>query len=173
MNKKNLKEDLSLPQLPSLSGNFNSPLDYPKSSLNNLPSFPSSSFGDKIALDAIKNSVSQGELNYPEDYEQIEEEKLPELQLQKPRTESHIPSPKIPQLKQSSRQIFVKIENFKKAIEAFEEIKLKVAEIEGLIAEVKDVKKREEFELEEWARELQLTKDKLEILEKNLFSKVE
>lgn len=170
------EKELSLPSLPDLS-EMQSLNNFRNQKTNSLPSFPSSKLGDKITRDAIKNSVSPDdlkdleeenfELGYPEEKKEFIPQKFAEFSR-----EENLPKNEI-KFTPKPRQIFVKIDNFKQAVELFDDIKLKVAEIEGLMSEIKEVKKREEYELDEWKNEVQILKKKLEEIDRNLFSKLE
>jgi hypothetical protein len=169
--KTKFQDNLTLPKLPRL---HKIPLS--QQSNNSLPSFPSSQLGDKMSQEAIKSSLQdsfESSLDYPKGYQ--EEEPLEDIpgvpEIEKPLP---IPKPLSIQAQETpaSKAVFVKIENFKQALELFKDIKNKIEEIEGLMTEIREVKKREEYELEEWKKEVEFLKGKLEQIDKKLFSKI-
>lgn len=76
-----------------------------------------------------------------------------------------------PSLPKITKQIlFVKIDDYKNAIQKLQEVKSKVMEIEKLLEDIKEIKVKEEIELEEWEKEIRDAKSKLEKIDKILFS---
>jgi hypothetical protein len=69
--------------------------------------------------------------------------------------------------------IYIRLDKFKTTAESFEEIKNKIMEIERLLIRTKDIRAREEEELAEWEREIQLIKSRIESIDKNIFSKLD
>jgi hypothetical protein len=69
--------------------------------------------------------------------------------------------------------VFIRLDKFETTIEAFEEIKGKIIEIEDLLKKIKDVKSKEEEELVNWEKEIQIIKGKVDSIDKNIFSKLD
>lgn len=69
------------------------------------------------------------------------------------------------------KSIYVKLDKFNEAIETFEEIRDKVIEIEQLLKRTKEIKMKEEQELEAWEREIQIIKSRIDEIDKDLFGK--
>ena len=198
--KENIKElELTrLPSLPKLPSFPNFPTSEKENSfsINSLPSFPSSEFGGKMEKNAIKNSIlpsiseipdSQFEdetsLDYPQDYKYALSNLEKAKEIEKEEEELGLPPPKISRLipKQESmqeqmneikgKQVFVKLDNYKQGLEAVQEMKAKLEEIEGVIAEINEAREREESELHKWQDEASSLRMKLDIIEKSLFSR--
>jgi hypothetical protein len=69
--------------------------------------------------------------------------------------------------------IYIRIDKFETTIQAFFEIKNKITEIEELITKTKEIKNKEQKELEEWEHELQLLKTRIDYIDQNIFSKLD
>ena len=69
--------------------------------------------------------------------------------------------------------IYVRLDKFKAGLESFEEIKNKVLEIEELLSTIRETKEREEAELEEWEREIQIIKPRIEAIDSSVFGKLD
>ncbi len=67
--------------------------------------------------------------------------------------------------------IFIRLDKFETTMNTFEEIKDKVHEIEKLLAKTKDIKEQEQKELDEWERELQIIKARMESIDRDIFNK--
>lgn len=67
--------------------------------------------------------------------------------------------------------VYVRLDKFETTLDAFEEIKIKVNEIEKLLSKSREIKSEEEKELEEWEKEVHLIKSRLDSIDKNMFSK--
>lgn len=69
--------------------------------------------------------------------------------------------------------VYIRLDNFKIGLDSFEDIKNKVVEIEDLLSKIKEVRNREEKELTEWEREIQIVKARIEQINKDIFKNVE
>jgi len=108
---------------------------------------------------------------------------LPPLPETKPRQELPMPSmPKIPSIpktksftgnSENPEPIFIRLDNFQATLRAFTEIKSRINEIEHLLTRTKELKEKEQKELEEWERELQGLKARMDSIDKTLFNKLE
>lgn len=67
--------------------------------------------------------------------------------------------------------VYIRLDKFNKTIEIFDEIKEKVIEIEKLLKKTREIKMKEEEELEEWEKEIQVIKLRLDSIDKELFEK--
>lgn len=67
--------------------------------------------------------------------------------------------------------IYVKLDKFQTTVSAFEEIKTKVLEIENMLTKIKEVREREDRELEEWENEVQVIKSRIESVDRDIFDK--
>jgi len=69
--------------------------------------------------------------------------------------------------------IFVKIEKFRDALNILESIKNKLKESSELLESIRETQRKENEEIDKWAREIEDLKDKVMIVDKKLFDKVE
>ncbi|HRZ85951.1 MAG TPA: hypothetical protein P5277_04195, partial [Candidatus Paceibacterota bacterium] len=65
--------------------------------------------------------------------------------------------------------IFIKLEKFENTISTFNEIKLRISEIETLLRTIKSIKQKEESELNEWENELEIIKSRLDQINQEMF----
>lgn len=65
--------------------------------------------------------------------------------------------------------IFVKIDKYKDAMESLETIKKRVQETSSLVESIKETRAKEEEELDQWAREIEDVKRKIDLIESKLF----
>ena len=68
--------------------------------------------------------------------------------------------------------LFIRLDTFESALSSFNEIKLRTHEIETLVRNIKEVKIKKEKELNEWEREIQTIKTRLEQIDKEIFEKI-
>ncbi|MDD5193844.1 MAG: hypothetical protein PHF67_04650 [Candidatus Nanoarchaeia archaeon] len=115
--------------------------------------------------------------NYPVRSEPIEGLGVRTIGGMKTRT-LEIEEPKIepPQFEQKTirkiEPIYIRLDKFETTVNSINEIHTKVREIESLLSKTKEIKLREEKELEEWEKEIQGIKSRMEFIDKNVFSKV-
>jgi hypothetical protein len=151
-----------LPPLPSLA---------PRSEINPLPAFSRNEFSSSsdIGMQAIKTTIREGSergLEYMPKDEDDDRRRVIEVSDKEtiraamaPRTVSKEP-------------VFIKIDKFKEAVEKFREIKEKVTDIEDSLKKLKEVKDKEDLELKAWDQEMQLIRQKVEIIDNSLFNKI-
>lgn len=68
-----------------------------------------------------------------------------------------------------SEPLFIKLDKFESTISAFNEIKLKISEIESLLRNIREIKVKEEKELNEWEKEIESIKYRLDLIDKEVF----
>ena len=68
--------------------------------------------------------------------------------------------------------IFVRIDRFREGLESFRKIKSQVHKIEKMLSNTKEIKKQEQKEMESWDEQLKSIKERLEGLDREIFSKV-
>ncbi len=173
--KEDKKEEVprlpELPKLPELPP-IKSPEDLPQ-----LPSFPSSSIGDKFSQNAIRDAVTGKE----EGDKEVDAEELDDMRMMPPQ---NIPMSKdidsVPyefkeaaHMVKKSEPVFVRIDKFEKALDIFEKAKEKITDIEKMLKDIKKLKEQEQEELDGWEKEIQTTKQQIERVDKELFSKIE
>lgn len=191
-----------LPSRPALiqSADKSSPGPMQKESLPLLPSFPNSDTANKMSREAIKSALTpepQQEWDAGNDMERFTPEKLKpytqeieseqavnnlesfrvEDSSERKEVEEPVrrPAP-VHHLNSASERlepIFVRIDKFQAAIKNIHEIKKHVSEIEAYLSELKKIKAKEDEELGEWEHEIQNTKNKLDSIDKTLFSKLD
>jgi hypothetical protein len=69
--------------------------------------------------------------------------------------------------------VFVRMDKFEQAVSTIQEIARKISEIENLLNNIKEIKTKENNEIIEWERELELLKTKIDSIDREVFSKVE
>ena len=69
--------------------------------------------------------------------------------------------------------IFVKIDKFRDALSNLELIKKKLHESSELLDKIKTIRSNEEEELEKWSQELNIIKEKVDMIDRKLFSEIE
>jgi hypothetical protein len=164
-----------LPEIPSMHEAYGVEDIY---SNEDLPEqFPDlESYGRGVGKD-IKRAIS-GE----EDLEETQENQLPAIPERKLFREE-IPeeisgtfqkTSEIQSAKRLSKTepIFVRIDRFQEALNAFSDAKKKVSEIEKILSEVRSLKEKEEKEIQEWEKELSFIKQQIEKIDSEIFSSV-
>lgn len=206
-NKKE-KEESSLPSLPKLPELPKLPgyREFPEISKNNLdigivssqknlpdleshiseihelPSFPTTNFGEKFSQNTIKNAITgqkEDEEEEADDFEkrfQMMPEPLEKAALERRIIPLNKEMPSIehkPELVKSTEPIFIRIDKFEESLKTFEKVKDKLNEIEKLLHETKEIKEKEETELNSWEQEIQKLKSHIEKVNEDIFSKIE
>ncbi len=178
-NKKQKEEDIRLPELPDLPElpEFPEMNDMPRDSskmIHQLPSFPNNSLGDKFSQNTIKEAISgreEDDFEAPVDeFEPLEEMKM----IQEP-----LRSRIMPKLEQKPKEIikeeeplFVRLDKFEESHNILEELKKQINEISHLLNETNQLKEKEDLQLKDWGTKLQNIKQKVERIDKDLFSKL-
>ena len=67
------------------------------------------------------------------------------------------------------KAIFVKVEKYKEAIDTLEIIKEKLKTAQAVLNELRELKNKEEAELEEWQNTINDIKEKLTLVDNNIF----
>ena len=67
------------------------------------------------------------------------------------------------------KAIFVKVDKYKEAIDTLEIIKEKLKTTQVVLNELRELKKKEDAELEEWQASIDQIKEKLTLVDNNLF----
>lgn len=175
--------DLSLPSIKNLPGFQKKEAGTEK---NILPSLPNSDFNKNLNQTAIKNVIEKpspdmqkskfGALplikpEFGKEYEEfgrLKPLKMPEIKREPARMQGFIkPSVK------KAEPIYVRLDKFKTTVEAFEEIKDKIMEIEEFLNKTKEIKLKEDQELEKWEQEIQLIKTRINSIDKDIFNELD
>jgi len=72
----------------------------------------------------------------------------------------------------SDEPVYVRLDKFKITEEAFSEIQTKVSDIEKTLLKLKELRDKEQKELESWEQELQLLKSRLDSIDSHLFESI-
>ncbi len=67
-----------------------------------------------------------------------------------------------------SKGLFIKVEKFKEILASIDMIEKKTKEIETVIKKLREIRSKEEYEIEEWEKQLSEIKARLQLIEKNL-----
>lgn len=188
---RGITKSLELPKLPELPvfSDFNTskntslpelPKDFRQ--LAQLPSFPTSSFGQKFSQNTIKNAITGQEENEEEIYDEEQEIPMIPSPLKKRVIENYESENKEDafqkesfEKKKATREetpIFIRIDKFENSSKIFEQTKKQIRELENLLKETKDIKQKENQELTSWEAEIQQLKSKIEKIDQDIFSKV-
>jgi len=165
----------TLPKLPiSTSNNTKAPLD-DFSSIPELKKAP------------VVESEEEKEENYiPKNFKAVEMEEWGPEKEEKPvritkidkapsMEEREIPLQREtpPSPAERNTDIFVRLDKFRNARRALEEIKIRTEEIDALLKKIRETKLREEQELTGWEKEITSIKSRVQEVSSNIFEKVE
>jgi len=191
-NKKDEQEVPSLPELPRLPELPNIEANsFDNFRIHQLPSFPTSSLGEKFSQNTIKEAVTgkkEGEGVFDaNDFAEDDMQMMPEP-LTKP------PIPEFPSFKKIKgtpfekrtneisedvetftkkiEPVFIRIDKFEESLKIFKTTRDKISEIEKTLRNIKEVKENEEKELMSWENEIKIIKKQIEKVDKNIFSKI-
>ena len=187
--KKPKKEDKKikaisekLPELPKLPDfpDFDEPRK--KEQLSKLPRFPDNALGKKFSQNTIKEAVT-GEKEEDDEVPEADEFVSREEQMMHQPLERGIRKPSTKQIPVTFREvakkvkeiepIFIRIDKFEESLHTFEKAKQQILEIEKMLRNIKRLKEEEEKELNMWEREIGTTKQHIEKIDQDIFSKVE
>lgn len=180
-----------LPEFPRITEEIDNKM-LPPPSLNQLPSFPNSPFGQKFSQSTIKDAVT-GRKEVGEDFRAddfVDEEdnsmrtmpKIPRFGfikesstpvIEKKVIEEPDGFEEIKDRVKKTEPIFIRIDKFEESLSLFDDIRKQVNEIDKMFGEVKKIKEKEEREFEQWEKELSLVKGQIEKIDRNVFSKIE
>ena len=176
--RERVEELPELPELPKLPELPELP-KFEKSIIKggaSLPSF-SSQIEDELNQETKLPSITQFETEFPKKEKRTIEissikTKIPFAQF----PQAFLPHEKLSIPKQESTKItepvYVRIDKFRAAISDFQEIHNKILEIEELFKDIKEVKQKEDEELREWEKEIEMLKLRIDAINNNIFSKI-
>lgn len=165
-----LPELPKLPELPSLERGFNLENQH---TLPQLPSYPTSSFGEKFSQNAIKDAVSGEEVDdNEEDFDADESMHDEILKMPRPLTREEPTVHRSMMGTPRNEPVFIRLDKFEEGLKIFEETKHKIMELEKMLKNVKRVKEEEEKELQGWETEIQKLKSQFEKIDRDIFSKI-
>jgi len=189
--EKEKKEEVpSLPELPKLPTFPDIKSEDQEELLPKLPTFPNNSLGQEFSQNTIKDAIKgkKGDAPFPSTNNFLEEKEEP---LKKPLTKEgsfseqiHHEIPKEPTYEQTSKQLateeipkrieplFIRIDKFEESSKIFEKLKKQTIEIEKMLKDIKELKTEEEKELILWENKIQTTKQQIEKVDQDIFSKI-
>jgi len=177
--KKEKKQEIPrLPELPALPELPDVPKteDFSDEKISELPSFPNDSLGDKFSQNTIKEAVSGKKRVEEVEANEFAGEGIGMRGMRKPLVREGTEReffPKVEQKMMEEEPVFVRMDKFEEGSKEFEEIKEKITEIEKMFRDIKEIKEKEERELEFWKEEIRNIKEKIERVDKNIFSKLD
>jgi len=172
--KKKKKEDISMSKLPKLPELPDLPR-IEEERLPQLPSFPSNQVGERFSQNAIKEAVT-GREEVTEDADESVGTRMmqsPPIPYSRDIEETPSEFKEAAKLVKKAEPVFIRIDKFEKILEVFEKEKKKVMDIEKMLKDIKKLKEKEDEELSKWEMEIQTTKEQIERVDKELFSKIE
>jgi hypothetical protein len=178
-----LHELPELPELPPLPEGFETiprMREAPeRTKLPPLPAFPSTPTGERISQETVKQAVQAPPGIKPA-------RPMPAVQKERPRTmeiTENFPARRFVREERPfareerpivrAEPIFVRIDKYQLALEDFQNIKKKIIEIEALLRDIRGIREKEELELNKWEADVREAKDKLDDIDKTIFSKLE
>lgn len=197
-NKKSSKDkkEEELPKLPSLpdipdSLNTKRLLGEPPKNPT-LPSFPNSHLGEKMNQNTIKDAVVESKeerkMEIPPVHSKAIKPGMTPSIMSRPRALSRKikGNSKLRSLEMSdwspppaetnvrgAEPLFIKLDTFEKAISSFNEIKLRIGEVEILLRNIRELKTQEERELNDWEKEIEAIKARLEQIDHEIFERIQ
>ena len=188
--RRQIKDIPELPRLPKLPG-LPDESEF-ETALPQLPEYSADFSEDKFSKNIkdfqkpknfLKEAVSGKKEEMLEADEFVREQMMPEHLEIKPnklefpyKTENQknfeLKSWQEPKTKKTG-QVFIKIDKFEESLKIFELTKNKIAEMEKMLEDIKELKEKEEKELSYWMAEIQTIKNQTEKVERDIFSKLE
>lgn len=171
-----------LPELPNFSDNsswdqgaeFSRPHSPESSQIKNLPSFPDSEIGNSLSQEAVKSAVQPKRLTI-----EIPEPNFENINYIKTEPKRYPAQPKPPIMPLSAEKkdkgkepVYIRVDKFKFAIDNFESIKQKISEVEKYLNKIREQKRKEYEELDEWEKEIEAIKLRIESVDNKIFSKL-
>jgi hypothetical protein len=174
-----------LPKLPDFPGVDSDNSDYADMDLPQLPSFPNNSLGNKFSQNTIKEAVAGEKEVEPEEADELssefDEEEAPMMQESPEEKIARVPMNQSKSYPGFSKQytmqkkvepVFIRLDKFEESLEVFNEAKEQISEIEHLLRNVKELKAKEEEELNSWENKIQEIKKQIEKVDQDVFSKI-
>ena len=169
-----------LPKLPDFQG-YEEDSDYNENELPQLPSFPNNTLGNKFSQNTIKDAVAGEKEVEPEEAEDFEENEEP--MMQKPLAKT-MPASEMPEQRnypsysrtyttqKKPEPVFIRLDKFEESMDIFNNAKEQISEIEKFLNEIKNLKQKEDEELNSWEDQIQEIKKQIEKVDQDIFSKI-
>lgn len=134
------------------------------------PSFQDEEPDPEFEREMFQPKVSEGQENFnPQSMRSIPTQRIEDRRaFELPEITPH----RIQRPTKAMEPIFIRLDKFEATVQTFEEIKIKVEEIEEILKKTREIKAKEEDELGEWEREIQIIKSRLELIDKNIFGRL-
>lgn len=174
-----------LPRLPDFPGMEEEPISLSELELPQLPSFPNNSLGDRFSQNTIKEAVAGEKEVEPEEADESEYEKegmmrepleeerpIKNFAQSAPIQKSYQGYSKPYTTQRKAEPVFIRLDKFEESLEVFNSAKEQISEIEHLLKNVKELKAREEEELNSWENRIQEIKKQIEKVDQDVFSKI-
>lgn len=198
--EKEEDDEEGLPELPPIRTDFTKPqLQSPIPEIdedeekNTLPSFPDSPTEKGFSQSAIKEAVK--DKHDKEDNDEYDNHKIKTIEMEEwtpSKTEKKETKkkriPKLPKLTEKlgvndpvalelpaekRKEVFVKIDKFKSAKKSMDSIVSSINEIEELMKKIRETKMREEQEFNNWEKEVESVKSRIQNVRENIFEQLE
>lgn len=172
------------PTLPPPSSIPDTPEGLPHIETHSLPSISDHDERDKFEKDTIKKTINSPEPKLQKsigDADILQSESLADDEPISPPHEEPEESPlqhqetvQKPIRKEKIKEpVFIRLDKFQTTIDTFDTIRDRIKEIEDLLINIKDIKSKEDQELVEWENEIQVLKTRIDLIDKNIFSKMD
>jgi hypothetical protein len=140
---------------------------FTKKEKKEMPQFPR--LPEKPSLPEYKQQIAIPE-PFKLDLPDLEPEEF-NMPIRRPQMPRPMPQQEMPRMptNSGSQPLFVKIDKYKAAVKALNEIKEKLSEAEDTLAKLNAIKLRETDEISRWETEISGIKEKLMAIDKNLF----
>lgn len=165
------KEQISeLPDLPELPINndfsLNEIHDIPELKINELPKLPNSNISDQNNIKNLIDTNMQKSRFEPlfttEEEPKFDTKKYTKEITKKYENKSYV---------KEANPIFIRLDKFKQTSDTLEEMRRKLEEIDHSLKRIREIKSKEDQELTEWEKEIDIIKTKIDDIERNIFSK--
>lgn len=191
-NKDTGSEMSDIPTLPDFPPIPSPPMEVQRSFA--LPTFPGSQIGQRMNQETIKEAIAQEEypVQFPQQMPQQEnfedlrikprvmEQNYPQRSSTMENQDWQMPVQSQPifqtgiERRESTKvkkmePLFIKLEKFEHTISTFNEIKLRISEVETLLKNIRTIKAKEEKELGEWEKEIETIKLRLDQIDQEIF----
>lgn len=171
-----------LPDLPRSPG-----MDFPKmpaystdvdeeEGMHELPAFPDSPMQKGFSQAAIKDAITQEDSEEHNDVEHEAAGVIPRANVGRVREmEEWLPAPSETPIQRGreNKPVFVRLDKFQLARSSLENVKVKIAEIENLLKQIREVKAREDQELSSWEGEMENVKARIQNVLSDIFDKTD
>ena len=181
------EEDYSLPELPEFPNKNKTKNPYLKDKDMNQEQIKkevSSNFQKSNIPNPPSNFQKSKFSNEMSHQDSFQKSNFPPLNQENKRLESHFQNKtkEMPFIEKKSvsksyskeaKPVYIRLDKFNETLKTFEDIKYKIKEIENLLQKTKEIKTKEEQELAEWEREIQIIKTRIDGIDKNIFDRIE